>query len=170
MSPMRHRSQLDRDDSGGPPPRYVAAVGGQICCATPRRPEMTPSDLRAVASRNASRGLMLCTSQTCCPKLSRMSPSSRHSQKQARPSETLDAARIEAALMKVAALVAEDPAFAPIFERLEAELTAYVQDEMRLNEAQRRARALLAQKAMRATSSATCSSDAPLPYRSRSNR
>ena len=71
--------------------------------------------------------------------------------------------------MKVAGLIAEDPAFAPIFERLEAELAAAVKKEERLSEAQRRARALLAQKAMRATSSATCSSDAPLLYRSRSS-
>lgn len=72
--------------------------------------------------------------------------------------------------MKVAMLVAEDPAFAPIFERLETELAAAVKKEERLSEAQRRARALLTQKAMRVTSSATCSSDAPLPYRSRSRR
>ncbi|MEX5729763.1 hypothetical protein Ga0609869_003116 [Rhodovulum iodosum] len=72
--------------------------------------------------------------------------------------------------MKVAMLVAEDPVFAPIFERLEAELAAAVKKEKRLSEAQRQARTLLAQKAMRATSSATCSSDAPLPYRSRSSR
>ncbi len=72
--------------------------------------------------------------------------------------------------MKIAVLVAEDPAFAPVFERLEAELTAAVKKEKRLSEAQRRARALLAQNARRATSSATCSSDAPLLYRSRSSR
>lgn len=72
--------------------------------------------------------------------------------------------------MKVAKLVAEDPAFAPVFERLEEELAAAVKKEKRLSEAQRRARTLLVQKAMRTTSSATCSSDAPLPYRSRSSR
>jgi hypothetical protein len=77
---------------------------------------------------------------------------------------------MEAALLKVAMLVAEDPAFTPIFERLEAELDAAAKEEKRVSEAQRRAKALLAQKAMRATSSATCSSDAPLPYRSRSRR
>jgi hypothetical protein len=82
----------------------------------------------------------------------------------------VDRARIEAALLKVAALVAEDPAYAPIFERLEAELDAAVTEERRLSEAQHRARALLAQKAMLATSSAICSNDAPLPYRSRSSR
>ncbi len=86
------------------------------------------------------------------------------------PAQPVDTARIEAALLKVAILVAEDPAFAPVFERLEAELAAAVTEESRLSEAQRRARALLAQKAMRETSSATCSSDAPLPYRSRSSR
>lgn len=72
--------------------------------------------------------------------------------------------------MKVAVLVTQDSAFAPVFERLEAELAATVKKEEQLAEAQRRAQALLAQKAMRATSSATCSSDAPLPYRSRSSR
>ena len=72
--------------------------------------------------------------------------------------------------MKVAVLVTQDSGFASIFERLEAELAAAVKKEERLSQAQRRARALLAQKAMRATSFATCSSDAPLPYRSRSSR
>ncbi|SIT16549.1 hypothetical protein SAMN05421759_12419 [Roseivivax lentus] len=72
--------------------------------------------------------------------------------------------------MKVALLVTQEPAFAPVFERLEAELAAAVKRERRLSESQHRARALLAQKAMRATSVATCSSDAPLPYRSRSSR
>ncbi len=86
------------------------------------------------------------------------------------PAQPVDAARIEAALVKVAVLVTEDSAFAPVFERLEAELAAAVKQEEQLSEAQRRARALLAQRAMRATSSATFSSDAPLPYRSRSSR
>ncbi|ABD54915.1 hypothetical protein Jann_1998 [Jannaschia sp. CCS1] len=86
------------------------------------------------------------------------------------PAKPVNAARIEAALLKVAKLVAQDPAFAPVFERLEAELAATVKEENRMSEAQRRARALLAQKATRPTSSATCSSDAPFPYRSRSNR
>lgn len=94
----------------------------------------------------------------------------RPSPQRNRPDQPVDAARIEAALTKVAALVADDPAFAPVFERLEAELAAAVKKEEQLSEAQRRARTLLAQKAMRATSSATCSSDAPLPYRSRSSR
>jgi hypothetical protein len=67
-------------------------------------------------------------------------------------------------------LLADDPAFTPIFERLEAELDLAAKEERRLSEAQHRARALLAQKAMLATSSAICSSDAPLPYRSRSSR
>lgn len=98
-----------------------------------------------------------------------MAPS-RPSATRTEPAQLVDTARIEAALLKVAALVSDDPAFAPIFERLEAELAAAVKKEKRLSEAQSRARALLAQKAMRATSSATCSSDAPLPYRSRSSR
>ena len=98
-----------------------------------------------------------------------MAPS-RPSATRTEPARPVDAARIEAALLKVAILVAEDPAFAPAFERLEVELAAAVTKEEQLSEAQRRARALLAQRAMRATSSATCSSDAPLPYRSRSSR
>lgn len=98
-----------------------------------------------------------------------MAPS-RPSATRTEPAQPVDAARIEAALVKVAVLVTQDSAFAPIFERLETELAAAVKKEKRLSEAQRRARALLAQKAMRATSSATCSSDAPLPYRSRSSR
>jgi hypothetical protein len=98
-----------------------------------------------------------------------MAPS-RPSATRTEPAQPVDAARIEAALVKVAVLVTQDSAFAPVFERLEAELAAAVKKEERLSEAQRRARALLAQKATRATSSATCSSDAPLPYRSRSSR
>lgn len=98
-----------------------------------------------------------------------MAPS-RPSTTRTEPTQSVATARIEVALLKVAVLVAGDPAFAPIFERLEAELAAAVKKEEQLSEAQRRARALLAQKAMRATSSATCSSDAPLPYRSRSRR
>jgi hypothetical protein len=98
-----------------------------------------------------------------------MAPS-RPSATRTEPAQPVDAARLEAALMKIAVLVAEEPAFAPVFERLEAELAAAWKKEKRLSGAQRRARALLAQKAMRVTSSATCSSDAPLPYRSRSSR
>lgn len=98
-----------------------------------------------------------------------MAPS-RPSITRTEPALPVDPARIEAALVKVAMLVAEDSAFAPVFERLEAELAAAVKKEEQLSQAQRRARALLAQKAMRATSLATCSGDAPLPYRSRSSR
>lgn len=98
-----------------------------------------------------------------------MAPS-RPSATRTEPAQPVDAARIEAALVKLALLVTQDSGFAPVFERLEAELAAAVKKEKGLSEAQRRARALLAQKAMRATSSATCSSDAPLPYRSRSSR
>lgn len=98
-----------------------------------------------------------------------MAPS-RPSATRTEPAQPVDAARIEAALVKVAVLVTRDSAFAPVFERLEAELAVAVKKKKQLSEAQRRARTLLAQKAMRATSSATCSSDAPLPYRSRSSR
>jgi hypothetical protein len=99
-----------------------------------------------------------------------MTPPTRDPQPRQRPASPVDRARIEAALLKVAVLVAEDPAFTPIFERLEAELDATEKEERRLSEAQSRARALLVQKAIPATSSAICSSDAPLPYRSRSRR
>lgn len=92
------------------------------------------------------------------------------SQQQPRPSRTVDAARIKVALVKVSKIVVENAAFTPVFERLEAELAAAMKEETRLNYAQRRARALLAQKAIPRTNSATCSKDAPLPYRSRSNR
>ncbi len=89
---------------------------------------------------------------------------------QPRLSLTVDAARIKAALVKVSKLVVEDAAFTPVFERLEAELAAAMKEETHLNDAQRRARASLAQKAIPRTNLATCSKDAPLPYRSRSNR
>lgn len=102
--------------------------------------------------------------------LFRMTLPTRDLQPQMHRTNSVDHARIEAALLKVAMLVAEDPAYTPIFERLEAELDAAAKEARRLSGAQRRARALLAQEAMPATSLATCSSDAPLPYRSRSSR
>jgi len=86
----------------------------------------------------------------------------------------VDAARVAAALEKVAALVARDAAFAPVFERLEAELERAMTEAGRTTAVQARARALLAgaegQSAIRRTRSARCASDAPLPYRSRSSR
>lgn len=99
-----------------------------------------------------------------------MTPLTGPSQQQPRPPRTVDAARIKAALVKVSKLVVVDAAFTPVFERLEAELAAALKEETRLTDAQRRARALLGQKAIPRTSSATCSSEAPLPYRSRSSR
>ncbi|WP_299498536.1 hypothetical protein [uncultured Roseobacter sp.] len=99
-----------------------------------------------------------------------MTPLTGPSQQQPRPSRTVDAARIKAALVKVSKLVVEDAAFTPVFELLEAELAAAMKEKTRLNDAQCRARALLDQKAIPRTSSATWSSDAPLPYRSRSSR
>lgn len=71
--------------------------------------------------------------------------------------------RIEAALLKVAALVERDPAFTPIFERLESELESARLAEGGRTDAQRRAALLLSQKANGRSSPATCSSDAPLP-------
>ena len=128
------------------------------------------SDLYAVTGCFARTGCVICTSQTLRPMLSRMTPLPRPLQQQTRPSRTVDAARIETALMKVSRLVVEDAAFTPIFERLEAELSAAVKEETRLTDAQRRAGALLSQNAIPRTNSATCSKDAPLPYRSRSSR
>lgn len=55
--------------------------------------------------------------------------------------------RIEAALFKVAALVDRDPAFAPVFERLEAELDAATKAASGKSAAQARAALLLAQRA-----------------------
>ena len=123
-----------------------------------------------MTGRFARTACVICTSQTRRSILYSMTPLPRPWQQQSRPSRTVDAARIEAALMKVSKLVVEDAAFTPIFERLETELAAAVKEEVRLTDAQRRARALLAQKAIPRTNSATCSRDAPLPYRSRSNR
>ncbi|MEM1235465.1 MAG: helix-turn-helix domain-containing protein [Pseudomonadota bacterium] len=51
-----------------------------------------------------------------------MTPS-RPSSQCTRSAQPVDAERIEAALVKVAALVTSDPAFAPVFERLEAVLS-----------------------------------------------
>lgn len=75
----------------------------------------------------------------------------------------MDPKRLEAALLKVAVLVSEDAAFAPIFERLERELAALKASQEELSQTQQRARSLLAQNAMPRTSSARCGSDAPLP-------
>jgi hypothetical protein len=71
--------------------------------------------------------------------------------------------RIEAALLKVAAMLDRDPAVEPVFLRLEAELAKAQEAESGATETQRRARALLAQRARPAISLATCASDAPLP-------
>ena len=73
------------------------------------------------------------------------------------------ATRIEAALLKVAALVERDPAFEPVFVRLEAELAKARDTEAGTSDVRRRARALIRQNAIPRTSLATCSSDAPLP-------
>ena len=56
--------------------------------------------------------------------------------------------RLEAALLKVAALLDGDPAFGPVFERLEVELEA-ARRAQEGTDAQRRARALLGQRARR---------------------
>ena len=64
--------------------------------------------------------------------------------------------------MKVALLLDREPAFTPVFERLEAELEA-AERARDGTDAQRRARALLDQKANRPTISALSSKVAPLP-------
>lgn len=71
--------------------------------------------------------------------------------------------RLEAATIKVAKLVARDPSFAPVFDRLEAELMAARESTSRVTETQRRAEAFLSQMAKPRTNPAMCSSDAPLP-------
>ena len=71
--------------------------------------------------------------------------------------------RLEAALLKVAHLVARDPAFTPIFERLETELALAREKAEAMTEAQQRAKSLLDQKSRPARSSALRAKDAPLP-------
>ena len=71
--------------------------------------------------------------------------------------------RIEAALFKVAALMESDPALAPVFERLESELEQARQSANGQSNAQRRAAALLSQRASGSSKAKACSSDAPLP-------
>lgn len=71
--------------------------------------------------------------------------------------------RIERALVKVAKLVAVDPAFTPVFERLERDLAEARRAEAVVSDAQRRARLLLAQKAKGSSKAAKCSKDAPAP-------
>lgn len=71
--------------------------------------------------------------------------------------------RIERALLKVAAMLEVDAGVAPVFERLEAELTEARARESGETDVQRRARALLAQRARPASKSRTCSNVAPAP-------
>jgi len=70
--------------------------------------------------------------------------------------------RIEAALLKVAALIERDPAFSPIFVRLEDELESARVAQSGMTDAQRRAARYL-QSANARSKRATCSSAAPLP-------
>lgn len=153
-------------------PDGPGAPANRTCRQPPRLGHLRsqPSDLRAAAGRIATTARYLCTAPLDRPMLLGMTRQPRPTPLCNCPARPVDAARIKTALLKVAVLVAKDAAFTPIFERLEAELAAALTEEWRLSEAQRRARALLSQKAMRRTSSATCSSDAPLPYRSRSSR
>lgn len=79
------------------------------------------------------------------------------------PGRRVSIERLEAALLKVAHLIARDPAFTPIFERLEAELASAREEARVMTETQQRARSLLDQKAKPARSSALRAKDAPLP-------
>lgn len=76
---------------------------------------------------------------------------------------TVAADRIERALLKVAKMLEVDFGVAPVFERLEAELADARARERGETDVQRRARALLAQRARPASKSRTWASDAPAP-------
>jgi hypothetical protein len=76
---------------------------------------------------------------------------------------TVAADRIERALLKVAKMLEVDSGVAPVFERLEAELADARARERGETDVQRRARALLAQRAKPSNNSRTWASDAPAP-------
>ena len=76
---------------------------------------------------------------------------------------TVSADRIERALIKVAKILQFNPDVAPIFERLERELEDARAREQQLTDVQRRAKALLDQKAKTSSKSRTCDNDAPAP-------
>ena len=65
---------------------------------------------------------------------------------------TFSAARIEHAVIKVAKMLQLNPDVAPIFERLERELEDAIAREQQLTDVQRRAKALLDQKAKASSS------------------
>lgn len=69
--------------------------------------------------------------------------------------------RLEVALIKIAALLVDDRSFAPIFTRLEHEISlarAALSDDLLA-----RARAVLGQNEIGASSAETCDSSAPFP-------
>ena len=76
---------------------------------------------------------------------------------------TISADRIERALLKVAKMLDVDAGVAPVFERLEQELADARARESGETDVQRRARALLAQRASAASKSRTCANVAPAP-------
>lgn len=80
-----------------------------------------------------------------------------------RAGATPDLERLQAALGTIAQLVLEDPAYTPIFERLEAELEIETAAQAGLTAAQSRARALLRQRATGTKTSLSISSDPPSP-------
>ena len=69
--------------------------------------------------------------------------------------EVVSAARIEAAMVKVAKLVEADRVYGPIFDRLEADHREAVARESKTVDVQDRARSLLRQSAMGRRRSAT---------------
>ena len=66
-------------------------------------------------------------------------------------------------MLKVAAMLEVDAGVAPVFERLEAELNEARARESGETDVQRRARALLVQRARPASKSRTWASEAPAP-------
>jgi len=86
------------------------------------------------------------------------------------PGRKVSVERLKAALLKVAYLVARDPAFTPIFERLEAELALARKEFKAMTEAQQRAKSLLDQNARPARSSALSRGLRMLPCHSARDR
>lgn len=74
-----------------------------------------------------------------------------------------DLERLHAAIEIVAELMLADPAYTPIFERLEKEIKIEAAAQVVQTEAQARARALLRQRAMGSIKTQSISSDAPSP-------
>jgi hypothetical protein len=158
----------------GPAPARLRCTGHHGAQAFPD----APSHPRAGTCRSATAVRCPSPPGPGVPILAGMAPPTFPDGRSVGPARPVHATRIEAALRKVAAPVAQDAVLAPVFERLEAELARAMTEERQATAVQARALALLArgqpppqgQSAIRRTTSARCSSDAPLPYRSRSSR